>query len=260
MSNTYSGMEAVFFDLNGTTIPEESDMPPLPDVAEAIKQAGRNTRMIVATGMSIARVFRVCKPLELIWPMIVTDGSQTIDPISRDVVWVQPLGAEVIATAHKFASSRRLDWNCRLPGSDEKITSPSNEALAFTYKDIPMEFGPEVERVFNDMPVNISFFSSKIQPDRCVDAKVSHVQATKGQAASVLMGDLGIDSTKTACIGNELNDLPLFSTVGVTYAVGNAHPEVKKAADHMVSSQECGGIIDMLESLHLSNMRTPHTD
>lgn len=53
----------------------------------------------------------------------------------------------------------------------------------------------------------------------------------KGRAASALMKQLGVLPEDTAAFGDGINDLPMFSAVGTGYAVMNARPDVKRAAD-----------------------------
>ena len=57
----------------------------------------------------------------------------------------------------------------------------------------------------------------------------------KGIALKNLLRKLGIPKEECASFGDNLNDIPMFEASGTSYAVANALPAVKKAADKVVT-------------------------
>ncbi|MGN1021726.1 MAG: HAD hydrolase family protein [Aristaeellaceae bacterium] len=65
--------------------------------------------------------------------------------------------------------------------------------------------------------------------------------ATKGTALTMLADRLGIAREEIACIGDSANDLPMFASSGLRFAVGNAVPELKAQADVLLPDNDHDG-------------------
>ena len=59
-------------------------------------------------------------------------------------------------------------------------------------------------------------------------------RATKSHALEELLLLEKLDAGRLVVFGDELNDLPMFELAGHSVAVGNAHPEVCRAADEVI--------------------------
>jgi hydroxymethylpyrimidine pyrophosphatase-like HAD family hydrolase len=67
---------------------------------------------------------------------------------------------------------------------------------------------------------------------------------TKGTALAWMAQHYGISVAETVCVGDWLNDLPMLSTAGRSFAMGQAPDEVKKAAtDVLTRDISAGGAI-----------------
>ncbi|MCD7819002.1 MAG: HAD-IIB family hydrolase [Lachnospiraceae bacterium] len=66
--------------------------------------------------------------------------------------------------------------------------------------------------------------------------------ASKGNALSELSSYLQIDPGQVACIGDGENDLSLFQAAGIRFAMGNAVPDLKAAADYVLPSNKNDGV------------------
>lgn len=69
-------------------------------------------------------------------------------------------------------------------------------------------------------------------------------KASKGTALSALASYLGIFTEEIACIGDSENDLSMFRASGMKFAVGNAIPELKAQADHILPSNNQNGVAE----------------
>ena len=58
---------------------------------------------------------------------------------------------------------------------------------------------------------------------------------------------LGIGKERTCVLGDYYNDMVMFPYAGIRIAMGNAPDDVKKAADHVVSSNEEDGVAEAVE-------------
>ncbi len=82
------------------------------------------------------------------------------------------------------------------------------------------------------------------------DNKIIMIQpkgVEKGKALNAICERLGISAAQTVGFGDDWNDISLLQACGVGVAVGNALPEVKKAADEICASNEEDGPARWLE-------------
>jgi hydroxymethylpyrimidine pyrophosphatase-like HAD family hydrolase len=59
----------------------------------------------------------------------------------------------------------------------------------------------------------------------------------------------GIDPARTAAVGDMPNDVALIRAAGTGYAVANAHPAARRAADHVIPSNDDDGVGRLLEAI-----------
>ena len=71
-------------------------------------------------------------------------------------------------------------------------------------------------------------------------------EADKGHALEQLAGALGVDMSDTAAFGDYLNDLGMVRAAGYGVAMGNAHEDVKTAADEVVGTNADNAVVEKL--------------
>jgi hypothetical protein len=72
--------------------------------------------------------------------------------------------------------------------------------------------------------------------------EVTHQMATKGRALAFLAQKMNVPPESFAAIGDNYNDLEMFSFAGVSIAMGNSPSEVQSAADRVVASNDEHGV------------------
>ncbi len=78
-------------------------------------------------------------------------------------------------------------------------------------------------------------------------ADVTHPEANKGAVVGYLSRELGVDTDEIATIGDMPNDVLMFAHSGVSIAMGNASPEVQRAARRVTTSNEEEGFANAVE-------------
>jgi Cof subfamily protein (haloacid dehalogenase superfamily) len=78
---------------------------------------------------------------------------------------------------------------------------------------------------------------------------LSHKLANKGTALQVLQNKFGITFDETMVFGDYLNDLEMMNQAGFSYAMENAHVEIKNAARFLTKSNEEGGVTIVLQQM-----------
>lgn len=71
--------------------------------------------------------------------------------------------------------------------------------------------------------------------------------ASKGNALAALAEHLGIPRAQVGCIGDAENDLSMFASSGMRYAMGNAIPRLKERADMLLPSNNDDGVARAIE-------------
>jgi Cof subfamily protein (haloacid dehalogenase superfamily) len=75
----------------------------------------------------------------------------------------------------------------------------------------------------------------------------------KGTFVQAMSRRLGISTDAVATIGDMQNDLAMFRTSGLSFAMGNASDDVKKAATHVTASNEEEGFAKAIEMILKNN-------
>jgi Cof subfamily protein (haloacid dehalogenase superfamily) len=76
---------------------------------------------------------------------------------------------------------------------------------------------------------------------------VTHPQANKGSVAQYLAARYELDPAQIATIGDMPNDILMFAHSGLSIAMGNADPQVKRAARRVTTSNEDDGFAHAVE-------------
>lgn len=84
---------------------------------------------------------------------------------------------------------------------------------------------------------------------------ISHVQANKSYALNILQQKLGVTKEETMVFGDYNNDLQMLELGYFSYAMANAHHEVKKIARFETKSNSEEGVEFVLEELILTKQR-----
>lgn len=71
----------------------------------------------------------------------------------------------------------------------------------------------------------------------------------KWQGVMTIAGMLGVSQPEIVTVGDDVNDLPMLRQAGLGVAMGNAHPEAKKAARLTIAPHSEDGLAQFLEQL-----------
>ncbi|MBL0744679.1 HAD family hydrolase [Chryseolinea lacunae] len=78
---------------------------------------------------------------------------------------------------------------------------------------------------------------------------LSHKLAHKGKALDVVQRKFGIAREHTMVFGDYLNDVEMMGEAHFSFAMENAHPEVKQAAKFIARSNDDRGVLSILQQL-----------
>lgn len=99
---------------------------------------------------------------------------------------------------------------------------------------------PHISEIINEFQVTVS-------GQNWLD--ISNKNANKGYALNMLQKQLGIEKKETMVFGDYNNDLQMLELAHFSYAMQNAHPDVKKIANFETKSNNEQGVEFILEAL-----------
>ena len=80
---------------------------------------------------------------------------------------------------------------------------------------------------------------------------MTHPQANKGEVAKYLAQKYQLSTGEIATIGDMPNDVLMFAHSGLSIAMGNADPQVQRAARRVTGTNENEGFVQAVERLVL---------
>ncbi|PSL26725.1 HAD family hydrolase [Dyadobacter jiangsuensis] len=78
---------------------------------------------------------------------------------------------------------------------------------------------------------------------------ISHKKANKGRAMEVLQEKFNVTAEQTMVFGDYLNDFEMLQKAHYSYAMANAHPDIKKIARFIAKSNDENGVVEVLSEI-----------
>ena len=267
----------IAYDLDGTALDSPKNLPERNRTA--LEAAGQSGRLLVpATG----RLRKAIPPVLMRLPgtryAITENGAGLWDEAEQTYRLQEGFGAETAERFLRYAESR--DWPCDVYQAghgymEEKtyaampalLRSPALEAMMLPYRDpVPdlrravLECGAPIQKVqfYFSGPrerdavfaaVQRDFPDCEVTRSSPVNIELSPQGVNKGTPLRKLCAMLGLDPAGAAAFGDDLNDLEMIRSAGIGIAMGNADPEVRKAAKAVTLSNDDAGLGVALDCL-----------
>ena len=267
-------------DLDGTLLDSDGQLPE-DSIQRLNRLIDKGLNFTIATARNYDSAYPLLRGLNLKHPVILFNGvyltelhtgvniffSDFISPgvINNMMTIVEPRGINPFI--YTYGDKHRVYYkSASNPGAQAYIDSLSNDKRAqkvdgfiFSRSELISGFllidtDETLEPVHNELrslygdELNIYFARDVSNPDFYWLQSV-HQKVNKGIMLKRMTQYLGIPLSNTVVFGDYLNDLDMFKVAGHAIAVGNALPEVKSAARHVISSNTNQGVICYLESL-----------
>lgn len=105
----------------------------------------------------------------------------------------------------------------------------------------------KAEDVYRSLPPLNERLTAVLSGDSWID--ISNASVSKGDALTALLKKLEISPQDTMAFGDYLNDFTLLQCCEESYAMANAHPDLKAIAKHITSSNDEDGVMRILRML-----------
>jgi Cof subfamily protein (haloacid dehalogenase superfamily) len=273
-----AGIRLLVSDVDGTLVTNDKRLTPrVQNAARAVEQAG--IAFAITSSRPAFGMRMLIAPLGLKTPIAAFNGGLIVSPERLERIEGNPVPVEVARRSIAFLAGRGVgiwvhtekawlaldqagdyvDHEIRtiqtqpsiVPSFDRpgmidqayKIVGVSKdfELLAQCERDLAAELGA----------------SATVARSQLYYLDVTHPLANKGYAVRRLSELLGVPLAAIATIGDGRNDMAMFAVAGRSVAMGNADPQVQKAADFVTSSNEEDGFALAVERWILPRAAAP---
>lgn len=252
-------------DLDGTVLTKARH--PHPASAEAIRRAREaGVQIAYASGRSSASIARVAEEIGVGGARISLNGAFVRDE-NGDVVSSTRVPRRAGEAIIRYAVENRV--HVSMYDEDQVLYAFDSEwGRRYASRVIgarPMIVDPEilVTREFNKLlladdeakiPIHAAAMAERLLPGE-VDPTESEAEyleflphgTNKASGLQKIARSLGIAPHEVAALGDYLNDREMIQWAGLSGAMGNAHPDLKRLADVTVGHHEEGGAAEFIE-------------
>lgn len=262
-------------DLDGTLLSPQKHITPR--TFHALNLAVRHgMKLVIATGQTLNVLRVVCADLPLNAPQIIYNGAIITDIVTGATLYEQLVPQEMILTALSLMREADL-YRAYHTHQYVYVDQDTPGARAWYRPPVPpAQEVPDVTQIYPQPCIKLvgigdaSTLRTKrhrleqILADQLYVTQASrnlleflHPAVSKGNALQWLARKLDIAPEEIIAIGDNHNDIGMLQFAGLGIAMGNAHDEVKAAADYVTLRNSEDGVADALEKMvlpHLSDL------
>lgn len=260
-------------DIDGTLVGRDHQINPADAAAlEDARLAGFTVS--ICTGRSSLEAIDIIKPLNLTGPGVFVTGAtignlvngqtiarRTMDPevVQRLLVFFESLGHAVLLLIDSdgTAGPRYMmtsgpihaaseDWFIRNKTHAQPVDHPDASLLSSVLRlgivvDVPHS-GKITAQLEDQFRGSIAFLALRAPAFECHVIEVFAPHVDKWAGIQQLCGILNMDSAEAIAIGDDINDLPMLRHATLSFAMGNATADIKRAAKRVTGSQSEAGV------------------
>jgi Cof subfamily protein (haloacid dehalogenase superfamily) len=269
-----TSISAVVSDVDGTLMTDDKRLTPRAQAAVA-KLHTRGIIFTIVSSRPPRGVRMLLDPLEIKTPVGCFNGGVIAGP-DLSVITAHVLPSRVARCAVDILSARGAqswifagpDWLVR--NSDAPYVGLEERTVRFR-PTVVEEFGSALDVAAKIVGVSADF-ELLARCEREVGAAlagqasvvrsqpyyldITHPLANKGVALSALATLLSIPLAEIAVIGDGGNDVAMFERSGLSIAMGNASPQVQRAADFVTDTNREEGFANAVERFILGGDRS----
>ncbi len=260
-------------DLDGTLLTPQKIITPR--TYQALRQAiSAGVTIVIATGQTLSVLQNVCADLPLSAPQIIENGAIIADIHSGDILHERLIPPEHILPVLEELRNFGL---YRAYHTLHRVYVDRNTPRARSWYRPPVLPAVEVEDVASLYPlscikvVGIGEANTLREKRRELERifaeqlyvtqssfdilEFLHPEVSKGNALRIIASDLNIMPEEIVAFGDNHNDIGMLRLAGLGVAMGNAHEEVKAAADYVTRSNAEDGVAVVIEEMILPTLR-----
>ena len=262
---TSTPIRLMLADVDGTLVTQQKVLTD--GAIEAVRRLhAAGIRFAITSGRPPKGMEMLVKPLELQSPIAAFNGGLLVNPDMTVIEQRTIPDGLIIPIADLMMAFGLSVWVYR--GADWYVPDPSGPHV--DRESWTVKFQPKVMTSIKDLTSNVAKLvgvsddhdavskASVAAHDRFGDhvtaatsqpyyLDVTHPDANKGAVARYLAGKYGLSADEIATIGDMPNDILMFAHSGLSIAMGNADPQVKRAARRITDTNDNDGFAKAVE-------------
>lgn len=262
-------------DLDGTLLTPPPHKLITPRTQQLLCQlSAQGVAIVIATGQRLPVLQQICRSLPLTAPQIIENGAVIVNIRSGAILHEKLLPTDqILATLEAL----RAFGFYRAYHTNDEVYVDFNTPRAQSWYRPPVPPAIQVEDVASIYPqpcikvVGIGeestlrakrreledIFAEKLYVTQSSFDLIEFLnpEVSKVNALKTIAIDLGIAPEEVVAIGDNHNDIGMLRFAGLGVAMGNAHAEVKEAANHVTLSNSQEGVAAVIEELILPALK-----
>jgi Cof subfamily protein (haloacid dehalogenase superfamily) len=255
-----SQIKAVFVDFDGTTFHHDTYEVPASTLTALKKMKEKGIRIGLLTNRTPEETVHIPSEfIDLMDALLWSAGAVVVENGSTTMHTIDPADVE---TAIDYGRKNHLvvRWSTGKEGCFDMTTNDIFTALfQRLYHITPMVKAWNHEPCVNliiycddSQKVELSGLLKRSQPTIMLRmVEVTPYGIDKGTTLIAQCRRWGIDPSQSIAFGDGINDITMLQAAGIGVAMGNAHDEVKAAADKICGKIEDDGLYDCVKELGL---------
>jgi len=263
----------IAIDMDGTLLNDEKEISL--ENYEAIQKARQNgVKIVLASGRPLVGFKRYLEELHLISEedyVVAFNGAIVQSTGGNKIISKTTLGLEDYKELYELSKDLKVNIHALtedtvISPKDSKYTSLESEINLIHKNIIAVEEVPEdtsiLKVMFIDDPEIIDEIVDKI-PETISDKytivrseafflEFLHKSVNKGTGVAALAEKLNIKQAEVICIGDAGNDMHMVKYAGLGVAMGNAFPELKRAASFITRTNDEHGVAHVINKFILN--------
>ena len=261
-------MKAVALDLDGTLLNSEKVISP--EAKEILRELyNRGMEIIIVTGRLYATTLPIVQSLDFPVTVICYNGARVMDTNTGEVLFEKGLKPEHVKKLIQFSHDNSVQLNLF---QNDRWYVEDFEADGAQYYHKNSKIIPIIKNfdTFTDYNVTKAIIIDEAKILRDIESNLKEVlgdevyytysqaryleilnkDVNKGITLKKVLEEKNIPITCCVAFGDAHNDIEMLTMAGIGVAMGNAHPDVKKIADHVTDSNNENGVANFLKAHH----------
>jgi len=257
-------VEIVLADVDGTLVKQDKSLSQA-TVAAVHRLGAAGVEFAITSGRPPRGMSMLLEPLSLTTPIAAFNGGVMVAP-DMSVIEQHVIPQSAVVPAVELLSARGLGvW--LYSGADWLVLDPegphvAREAQTVRFDPTSVESYDGVSKVAkivgvsddHDLVARTTEEARESFGDHVSAAQsqpyyldITHPRANKGEVVRYLSERLAIPTERFATIGDMPNDVLMFAHSGLSIAMGNAAPEVQRAARRVTTSNDEDGFAKAMD-------------
>ena len=251
----------IFSDINDTIKTPNGNITDF--CKDTLKLAKNKVDFVLVTGKNRQKTEKFAECYGGSRYIITSNGGEVFDTITRKTIYYETIPNKTVKKLYNVAKK----YNLRLilnvtedyrfttrqkyfDGSEKTFNNIDSiidnfNVIGMVFNEIKKNDIPKVKHEIFEAEGVVIANQEKNKTNNILD--IISEYANKGVAIKKLMKYLNADYNDTISIGNERNDIPMFSATCYNIAVANACDEIKSMVDEVIESVENDGVAKYLQ-------------